>query len=102
VKRLARALPQVVPSGEVVALRPALLNVKAAGAYCSVSSSLLNALRAADAKAIREGRDLAGPKWVVVAGSMVRYRIEALDDWLRINAAELAVVESRRRAAGDP
>lgn len=96
----ARAKVQVLDSGDVVQVRPAMLSVADAAIYISVSSSKLNAWRADDAKALREGRAMQGPRWVVIATTMVRYRIEDLDVWLRENAKELAVVNAYRGDRG--
>ena len=97
---MTRAKLQVLDSGEVTQLRPAMLDVANAARYVAVSASKLNAWRAADTKALREGRATQGPPWSVLGRTMVRYRVEDLDAWLRENAAELAVVDVYRGERG--
>lgn len=96
-------LQVVLDSGKVVAVAPAVLDVKNAAAYLGgISESKLNAWRASDARAVREGRALEGPRWVVIGSTMVRYRVADLDAWLRENARELAVVDAYRGVRGEP
>jgi hypothetical protein len=94
---MKRAPPTVVLSGEVVQVRPALLNVRSAAVYAAVSPGLLNALRASDVKARAAGQVPTGPDWVVLGGSMVRYRVTSLDDWIARASIPLGTVDSRRR-----
>jgi|SRR5882724_2130639 len=93
----ARAkLHQVLDSGDVVQVRPAMLSVRDAAAYTAVSESKLNALRSSDAKALREGRAPEGPPWVALLGTMIRYRVSDLDAWLARSAKALGVVDAYR------
>jgi hypothetical protein len=87
---------EVLPRGEVVAVRPALLSVASAATYCACSASLLNALRAADAKAQLAGKPTSGPVWVHV-GYGIRYRLADLDSWISRTGVPGGVMESRRR-----
>lgn len=84
------------PAVEVLQLRPALLKPRAFAAYRGVSVSLVNAERAADTKAIREGRAPAGCPWVVI-GSSVFYRLADADAWIAANAVERGVVQFSNR-----
>lgn len=97
----ARTKLQVLDSGDVVQVRPAMLTVADAAAYLALSASTLNSWRSADAKALREGRALQGPRWVVIASTMIRYRLEDLDAWHQANAKPLAVVDAYRGSHGD-
>jgi len=87
---------ELLPRGEVVAVKPALLSVASAATYCACSSSLLNALRAKDAAALRTGEPMTGPAWIRV-GFGIRYKPRDLDDWLARTAVPCGVMESKRR-----
>ena len=89
-KRARDTLAPIVV-GEVVTLRPALLKTSAAGNYIGLSSSWMNAARADDVKALREGLTPTGPKWIVIGGSSVFYRLDDLDGWISAQAVERGV-----------
>src|SRR5689334_14347600 len=99
-KRTPRAVPEVVPNGKLVTLQPAALTVKAAAIYTAHSESLLNQLRARDAKALREGRPLEGPEWRLMRAG-IRYTVTDLDAWLARTSVRCGVMESRRRASAE-
>ena len=94
---MKRPVPAVVPSGEIVSVKPALLNVKAAALYCACSPGYLNALRAADVKRRAAGEVMVGPEWQSFRWG-VRYRLESLTAWLERSGVPFGVMESRRRA----
>jgi len=85
------------PIGEVVAVRPALLKDRDAAAYLARSASWIRAMRAADARARREGRPTSGPKWIVLGGKAVFYRLTDLDSFIAANAEEMGVVPFANR-----
>jgi hypothetical protein len=60
---------------------------RSAAVYLDRSPSWLQKMRADDARAGREGRKRAGPKWVCI-GRHVFYRPADLDDWIKDNAVE--------------
>ena len=92
-----RAKPlQVMDSGRVVSVPPAMLSVKDAAIYCACSASLLNSLRSKDATALRMGGTMTGPVWIKV-GFGIRYKPQDLDAWLERTAVSCGVMESRRR-----
>jgi len=87
---------ELLPRGEVVRVPPALLSVASAATYCACSASLLNALRAKDAAALRTGESVAGPAWIRVSFG-IRYKPQDLDAWLARTAVPCGVMESKRR-----
>jgi len=91
--------PEVIASGEVVQVRPALLSTKAAASYLGVSPGFLNATRAEDVRRRARGEPIEGPRWVVLAGTMVRYRVSDLNDWAGRESIPFGTVASRRRPA---
>jgi len=86
-----------LPAG-TVSIRPALLSVKQAALYLSCSSSFLNARRAADAAALREGRATSGPAWSKVPQG-IRYSTAALDEWIARTSIAFGIDESKRHNA---
>jgi hypothetical protein len=91
---------EVLPRGEVVAVRPALLSVASAATYCACSASLLNAMRAKDAAALRIGATTTGPAWIRVNFG-VRYKPQDLDAWIAKTGVPGGVMESRRRTPAE-
>jgi len=88
--------PVVVDSGRVVALSPALLSVKGAALYLSCSASLLNQLRATDARRLLRAESAEGPPWILL-GYGIRYRVADLDAWISRTAVVGGVCDSHRR-----
>ena len=78
----------------VVAVPPAVVNERDAGAYVGKSESWIRQRRFKDAQAIRDGSQPTGPAWIAVAGSIL-YRLVDLDSWLVANAVERGRVEWR-------
>jgi hypothetical protein len=91
-----KRVPEVLPSGESVAVRPALLTVAAVAAYCGCSASLLNALRAKDAAALQHGGAVTGPAWVRTPAG-IRYRLGDVDAWIERTSIPFGVMDSKRR-----
>jgi hypothetical protein len=81
-------------------VRPILLGDRAAAAAIGFSVSWIRATRAADAKAIREGRKPTGPPWVVLGGKTIRYRVADLEAWIAGNVEERGVVQFSNRGGG--
>lgn len=79
---------------------PALLTVAAAAKYCGCSASYLNTERAADAKRLARGEPIKGPAWLRCPYG-IRYRVDALDEWIKRTAVEGGVMESRRRSVNE-
>ena len=89
------------PSLAVVAteIAPLILRPRFAGAYLDRSLSFMSAARAADTKAIREGRTPAGPPWIVIRKSIF-YRRTDLDAWVAANCTERGTVAFSDRGGG--
>ena len=87
---------QVLDSGRIVALAPALLSVKAAAVYCACSASLLNQMRATDARRMQRAEPIEGPQWVRLSYG-IRYRVAALDAWIASTSTACGVCETYRR-----
>lgn len=84
---------------EVVVVRPALMRDRDAAAFLARSPSWIRQIRAEDAKALRAGRDPAGPRWITI-GSSVFYKITDLDEWIERHAVERGVVAFSNRGGG--
>lgn len=93
---MKRPAPEVVDSGQVVSVRPALLNVRAAATFAGCSAGFLNALRSGDVKRRHAGEPLAGPEWCLTKWG-IRYRLESLQQWIEHSAIPYGVMGSKRR-----
>lgn len=93
---MKRQAPEVVDSGQVVTVRPALLNVRAAATFAGCSAGFLNALRSGDVKRRHSGEPLSGPEWCLTKWG-IRYRLESLQQWIEHSAIPFGVMGSKRR-----
>jgi hypothetical protein len=95
-RRVPRAAPEIVASGELVTLAPAVLTVAAAAAFLGCSASLLNTARSADARRLERGEPIEGPQWVRLSYG-IRYKVSDLEAYLQRTAVPGGVMEGRRR-----
>ena len=60
---------------------PRALRESDAASYIGFSASYLRNQRVADARAMKRGAEIKGPRWVTIQ-TAIRYLREDLDDWL--------------------
>src|SRR6267143_417072 len=91
-----KAKEKAPPRGEVLRLERALLRDVHAAEYLDRKPSWMRAQRAADVRALREGREPTGPKWLVI-GRAVFYRVLDLEAWITAHGVERGVVAFSNR-----
>lgn len=98
---MARAKTKAPARGEVVSTRPLLFCDSEAAAALGRSPSWIRGARAADVRAIRQGKRPTGPTWITIAKS-VFYRLSDLEEWVSANAVERGVVPFSNRGTATP
>jgi len=87
-----------VAAASVAAVRPALLRDREASLYLGHKGpSWIRAKRAADQAALRAGQPTTGPRWVILGGKSVFYRLADLDAWIAANSEECGTVPFANR-----
>jgi hypothetical protein len=94
-----KAEEQSTAPGKAAAVRPLLLRDREVAAALARSVGWVRLKRYEDARAMREGRDPEGPKWITIRKN-VFYRPADLEEWIAANAVERGIVVFSNRGGG--
>src|SRR5216684_4423839 len=86
-----QAAETAIKRAEVVTVRPLLLTDANAAAMLGRSKAWIRRLRGEDQRRLREGKQIQGPRWVVI-GRGVFYRLQDLEEYIARRATPLGVV----------